>query len=467
MKGTETTRFDADYFQKAYIQDANLISLNKGRFRLFQDLRLAVDGSAFYPAIESYYDSGSLPFLRVADVDSVINLEQCTTIPRELCDIFPTLKLVKPGDIVLTKGGSVARVGLVTKEAAASRDLIFINSSKLPERDYTFLYLYFQTNFCNRLLIRSSSQTAQPHLTITLVRNLPLLDVSDEFKQKCLEVVQASFFARGKSLNLYTAAEQTLLTELGLRDWQPPAPLTYQRKASDVLRAGRLDVEHFHPKFEAAIEELKRKGAIHFIELGQMLFGITNGHTPLHHDFSIGEVPFLGAEHVKDFRIDYEPDRLITVEQHTGELARTRLQNGDLLITIKGRVGNTAVVEGLEKEVNINQDIARLRLTNALPHWYVAAFLNSRFGKLMIEKFSTGQINPFLGLANVRLLPIPVFDVAVMNRIAYSTHQLINDAYSSQTQAKLLLERAKRAVEIAIEESEAAALTYLDAKLSK
>lgn len=198
-----------------------------------------------------------------------------------------------------------------------------------------------------------------------------------------------------------------------------------------------------------------------------MLLGITNGHTPLHHDFSIGEVPFLGAEHVKDFRIDYEPDRLITAEQHTGELARTRLQNGDLLITIKGRVGNTAIVEGLEQEVNINQDIARLRLTDALPHWYVAAFLNSRFGKLMIEKFSTGQINPFLGLANVRLLPIPVFDVEVMNHIAYSTHQLINDAYSSQAQAKLLLERAKRAVEIAIEESEAAALTYLDAKLSE
>jgi len=61
----------------------------------------------------------------------------------------------------------------VTEEAAASRDLIFLNSSILSNRDRLFLYIYAQTAFFNRQLLRSSSQTAQPHLTITLVRNLP------------------------------------------------------------------------------------------------------------------------------------------------------------------------------------------------------------------------------------------------------------------------------------------------------
>lgn len=174
LSSAETVRFDPEYFQKVYLHDETVVAARRNEFHKFKDLKLTVDASAFYPSIEAYYDTGDLPFLRVADVDSVIDMNRCTTIPARLCDEFPTLNKVYPGDIVLTKGGSVARIGLVTHEAAVCRDLIFINSSKLPKEEQIFLYLYFQTDFCNRCLIRSSSQTAQPHLTITLVRNLPI-----------------------------------------------------------------------------------------------------------------------------------------------------------------------------------------------------------------------------------------------------------------------------------------------------
>ncbi|NJM41599.1 MAG: restriction endonuclease subunit S [Anaerolineae bacterium] len=112
---TETMRFDADYFHKAYLRDEKSVQSQAKSFQKFSDFDLAVDGSAFYPAIEEFYDSGNLPFLRVADVDSVIDFERCTTIPDELCTRFETLKKVQTGDIVLTKGGSVARIGLVTR----------------------------------------------------------------------------------------------------------------------------------------------------------------------------------------------------------------------------------------------------------------------------------------------------------------------------------------------------------------
>lgn len=94
---------------------------------------MIANGSAFYPSIEPYYGTGNLPFLRVADVDGIIDYGKCVTIPEELTERFATLDVVDPGDIVLTKGGSVARVGFVTHRAAASRDLIFINSAKLPK----------------------------------------------------------------------------------------------------------------------------------------------------------------------------------------------------------------------------------------------------------------------------------------------------------------------------------------------
>src|SRR5882757_1377874 len=198
--GSETGRFDPEYFQKQHLADAELVENNSSRFLTFADLGVKVDSSAFYPAIEEYYDTGDLPFLRVADVDTVIDFESCTRIPAELCDRFPTLSRVHPGDIVFTKGGSVARVGLVTQEAAASRDLIFLDSSQLPEVDRAFLYIYVQTGFFNRMLLRSSSQTAQPHLTITLVRRLPAFRAGDGMKNQCMRIVQRAYASRAEAI---------------------------------------------------------------------------------------------------------------------------------------------------------------------------------------------------------------------------------------------------------------------------
>src|SRR5690606_19110636 len=118
--------------------------------------------------------TGNLPFLRVANVDQFIDYQSAVTIPERLCEKYPTLAQVRKGDILFTKGGSVARIGLMAQHAAVSRDLIFLNSSSLSEPEYLFLFVYFQASFFNRSVVRSSSQTAQPHLTITLVRELPI-----------------------------------------------------------------------------------------------------------------------------------------------------------------------------------------------------------------------------------------------------------------------------------------------------
>jgi len=69
----------------------------------------------------------------------------------------------------LTKGGTIGLAGLITQDCCVTRDLIFINSSVLAENDYIALFLFLSTDFAYQQLIRSGSQSVQPHLTITLV----------------------------------------------------------------------------------------------------------------------------------------------------------------------------------------------------------------------------------------------------------------------------------------------------------
>ena len=155
------------------------------------------------------------------------------------------------------------------------------------------------------------------------------------------------------------------------------------------------------------------------------------------------------------------------LEHHNNELARTAVRNGDVLLTIKGRIGNAAIAENVPGPVNINQDVALLRFNDKLPHWYIVAYLNSRFGKLQSEKMATGAINPFLGLFSIRQFEIPLFDQKVMEAIGKETKQHITAARQAKQRATQLLDSAKRAVEIAIEDSEAAALAYCNNALSQ
>src|SRR5262245_26265588 len=71
-------------------------------------------------------------------------------------------------------------------------------------------------------------------------------------------------------------------------------------------------------------------------------------------------------------------------------------------------VGNCVVVKNCPEAANINQDVALVRLQNGVHPYFFAAWFNSLMGKQLVAQRSTGGINPFLGLGNLRGLPFPV-----------------------------------------------------------
>ena len=314
--------------------------------------------------------------------------------------------------------------------------------------------------------IQSSRETTgnvQPNLFLIKIRDFKVARFSDRFEAQVEALSLRALAASRGSTDKQKQAEGALLEALGLANWEPPEPLSYTARASDAFAAGRMDAEHFKGKFQMAEDRLVDAGAIGFVELGDLLDALANGHTPLKHNLRVGDIPFLAAEHIRDFTIDYETRKRIYRTHHAGELRRTALCTGDVLMTIKGRVGNTALVQHPDPVANINQDVALLRFKKDTPPlWYFLSYMNSAFGKLEVKKWSTGQINPFLGLYNLRKIRVPLFDDAFMEDIGQRTRQSVQTALRLRGQAKQILETAIRAVEIAIESGEQAALAFLD-----
>lgn len=223
---TTTLRFDSDYYKKEYLEIEQFICKNRDKFVTIESQGLQVDASAFYPSLEPYYNTGTIPFVRVADVKDQIEYNACVNIP-EMGEEFRTLHMCYPGDVVLTKGGRVGTAGLITQPSYVTRDLIFINASALSRKDYIVLYLFFSSSFAYKQMVRSSSMTAQPHLTITLIRyvvgstgiiniydddiaKIPIPILDGEIQKDIAEKVQNSFALRRQSKQLLEYAKQAV-----------------------------------------------------------------------------------------------------------------------------------------------------------------------------------------------------------------------------------------------------------------
>ncbi|WP_226389884.1 restriction endonuclease subunit S [Penaeicola halotolerans] len=456
----ETFRFDSEYFQKKYLYIDQLISGKANQFKEFNDLELSVDASAFYPSLEPYYGSGNFPFLRVKDVDTNIDYENCIRIPLEIVNSssFKTLRIISKGDIVITKGGSIARVGLIEEKTAVTRDLIFIDSSRLSEIDYKFLFLYLLSSICYDQLIRSSSMTAQPHLTITLVRNLKLFEPSYSFKEQTVQAYNLSKGLLVKSREVYQSAEKILLDELGLKNFQPSQePVNVKSFSESFDSSGRLDAEYYQIKYEQVVERIKSTNHDRLTDIVKIKKSIEPGSA----HYSEEGLPFVRVSDYDKFGLS-TPDKYLTDEfckENAELIKKLKPKKETILFSKDGSVGTAYM---LRKDADFITSSAILHLTvkdktKIIPE-YLTLALNSKLVQMQAERDAGGSIILHWRVSEIENVVVPVIDFDKQREIA----DLVEESFKLKKQSEYLLEVAKTAVEMAIEQDEETAILYIN-----
>lgn len=462
-----TFRLDSEYYRKQYLSDESLIHNNEDKFQKLHSLGLEVDGSAFYPALEPFYGSGSFPFIRVADVKGYVDFDNCERIPKEILPDFPTLKIVNPGDIVLTKGGSIGRAGLVTQEGAASRDLIFINSSKLEEAEYTYLSLYFQTDFCNRLLVRSSSMSVQPHLTLTLVKDIDIFKTTKNFQEELLKIILEGRRRLEHSKALYANAENLLLEEIGLKDWQASGETIAIKSLKESFGGTtRLDAEFYEPRFielEAKLRGLKSRQLATLVSED-----IKRGIQPIFVEG--GDVHVIASKAVRPTGVILD-DEECTNRQFYEEkkTSRAQLKRGDVLLngTGRGTLGRASVYNFNRLAIADNHVTIIRTKEEVCDPYYLMLYLNSFVGQWQSEKYqcgSSGQLELYPDQIGQFLIYIPPQNENSSFNIQSRISSLVKKSFTLLEQSKGILNIAKRGVELAIEQAETSALAWMEAQ---
>ena len=119
----------------------------------------------------------------------------------------------------------------------------------------------------------------------------------------------------------------------------------------------------------------------------------------------IGGVPVIKVKDVKDGEVASKQTLLHTsplIDQH---YERSRVREGDILFTIRGSVGRTAVVSASHDGANITQDTARIAVNGVNRSYLVAAMATERFSRF-VDVHTIGQAVKGINLRELRRAPI-------------------------------------------------------------
>ena len=161
------------------------------------------------------------------------------------------------------------------------------------------------------------------------------------------------------------------------------------------------------PKAGQTVPEIRLDGFEddwELIKLGEVCDLITKGTTAKSQSEQ-GKVNFVKVENLKENEI--YPVVKISEEEHLGSLKRSILYEGDILFSIAGTLGRTAIVRNNMLPANTNQALAIIR-GYKLDAYFLLVVLSGEVVKDYIRKNPTVGAQPNLSLEQVSSLKIQV-----------------------------------------------------------
>lgn len=267
------------------------------------------------------------------------------------------------------------------------------------------------------------------------------------FEQQISDIVVQSKEQTDASKITYARAENLLLEALGLTDFVPSLESVNVKSFKESFATtGRLDSEFYQPKFEKLINILskdnltignlapaqherfspKRTGTFQYIEIGAVQSeGIATSET-----IEQSEAPSRASEIVKSGNVI------------TSTVRPIRRLSALVLPTQDGYVCSSGFA--VLKPIKI---LSETLLT----------YLRLPLVCELLDLYTTSSLYPAISEKDLLSIPIPNVPVQIQTKIA----EHVQESFTLKAKSEHLLETAKRAVEMAIEQNEQTALAWL------
>lgn len=447
-KLSEKLRIDSKYFSKSAVAARHLIETKPNDH--LEDITAVMRKGIFDIKSDTYTDPGNgVPFIRISDLKHGMIKEGTTAWISEDAHKAEFKTVLKRGDIAISKTAYPA-VALVTlDECNVSQDLIATRISNEGSRAFTSEYIVsFLSSSIGMALMEAEFQgNVQEHLGLSDARRLLVPRLEYRFQERIGDLYQLAHRKLVASSGFIETAENVLVGSLGLSRAPLTEPLTYHQSSSVVAEAARLDAEFFAPRIRGLIERLRRSG----LSLRDVAparhekFASTDPGTFEY--IEIGDVGGDGRAESRTLDRADAPSRA-TWHVHTGDVITS---------TVRPVRRLSALIEAHQDGYVCSSGFVVLQPTAVRPE-VLLTYLRLPIICELMDLQTSASMYPAISERDLLGLPFAPPDPATEASVCTA----VTNARHARSQAAALLDAAKRAVEIAIKDDEAAALRFLD-----
>ncbi len=442
-------RIDAEYYQP------ELELIKKKLDGVTQPLKELITMIKHPAEIKRIYQEDGVPYILAENIRQsfwILQFDEKRFISKKTAARIPQNKL-EVGDVIVTRTGANygnASVYLGRPYPAyASAHIIIIRPYAVAGE---YLATYLNTCYGRKLVKRGVYGTSQPEISPEYLKTLPIVRLS--FENEIVGIIRKAYELKKQAQSLYSQAEDYLLDELDIKDFIMKHDLFYTSNLFQTINAHRLDAEYYQVKYKKLREIIRNYsgGYKKLTDIAICSKEIIDPRANPERDFEYIELADINhtigvIENAKLIKGKDAPSR-----------ARMLLQSGDIIASsVEGSLEKVASVSEEYDGAIGSTGFFVLRPQN-VSNGYLLTLVKSIIVRDQMHCEASGTILAAVPASSLKNIIVPNLRLETQDRIS----SLVNQSHAARREAKMLLEKAKRAVEIAIEHSEQQAIDFLN-----
>lgn len=326
------TRLDAEYYKPNFLEIEKI--LKKGDYKLLDDVSKSIKSFGAYALCnQMVLVNKGIPFIRCKDIkEGFVDFSEVLSIDKSTHQLL-SKSAVTPNTVMLTMSGTVGNSAIADPKwnypINSNQDI-----AKIETND--FINPYYLTVFFNCKYGKSQTErlpigSIQQHIFIWQLKGLLIFTPSKIFHNLIAKLYIEAIQSLTDSEIFYQKAEQMLLSELGLLNWNPKHQLSFVKNFSDTQSADRIDAEYFQPMYEEVIKAIKKyKGG--FVRLSDVA---KTKRGSLISDYFYNDkegTPYIrGADFSSGF---LEDKKFVYIDKSFKQKTETRIKKGEIIFAL-------------------------------------------------------------------------------------------------------------------------------------
>lgn len=357
---------------------------------------------------------------------------------------------LKKGDLILSKVGNsigyFARVPDDMFTCNISENNIGIKLFGYSDEEKSFILTYLNSKYANNLVLRRKSGNAQPKINVDDITRIPIL-IYPKLSKITHEILQLHGSYLKDSKSCYSQAEDILNKELNITNVENSKNYSIKSLSESFVKSKRLDAEYYQDKYDQILDELKST-----VTLSEICHIHTKNFTPIGKDL---------YKYIELADISNSDGEICEPKQYYGKdlpnRARRKIKKGQVLVSsIEGSLSSCALV--MLDDVNLLCSNGFYVVdSDTINSETLLVLFKSRYIQLLLKQRCSGTILTSIGENDFDNLPF----VKINKKIQSQISQKVQESFKLRKQSKDLLNKAVKAVDIAIEKSEEDAIKWL------